>query len=310
MKVLATSMSASQLTKNNVAVNCDWPFMHVNEYPKAAQFDPDVVYVGGFYVGHYANWQVYRAVIGDAKKVIVHWYGSDTLACKSFYDRGQRALFQELNSDRYVNVPCNDKIAGELKDWFGLEITEPLNVPAETVYLEMPKPLQFKIGVYMPCQRLDFFNAPLICEALAPLEYQTIFYHWLPMTEDLPKIFGHHYGGWGDYRYALSREEYRKTIEDCSCLVRVPVHDAYSISTAEFLMAGRPVVSQMDTPLWPSLIEGDMTPVSLREAVLKAKDLAVPKEVQMHYRDSWSPDLFKNRLLDRVHQKWPEFQWN
>ena len=306
MRVAATSISAGQLAKNNVSKNCDWPYYHVNEYVRLAEYDPNLVYVGGWFVGNYANLQIQKAIIGSAEKVIIHWYGSDTLICREFYRRGARQFIEELKSDRFVNIPANDVLKKELKEWFDLDTTEPLNVPAETTYLEMEKPKEFTVGVYMPCERLDFFQMDAVCEALAPLDAKTIFYHWLPMTQDMPKLYGQRYAGYAEYRYGLNRDEYRKTIADCSCLVRVPQHDAYSISGAEFLMAGRPVVSNQDYPLYPKLIEGEDTVDSLRAAVEKCRTLTVDKEVQEYYRDRWSPDKFKGRLEERCREKWPE----
>lgn len=307
MKVAVTSTAASQLALNNVSVPCEWEFFNVNEYVRLAEYNPDALYIGGWFVANYANWQLYRALIGDIKKVIVHWYGSDVLIAKQFHDRGQRKMFEELATDRFVNIPPNDKIKAELKEWISLDTTDPLNVPAETTYVEMPKPEQFTIGIYMPCERLDFFNFMPICDALPGTDYRVIFYHWLPMTQDLKKEYAERHLGNAEFRYGLSREQYRKTIEDCSCLLRIPFHDAYSISLAEFLMAGRPVVSQHDAPEWPSLIQGELSKESVLAALKWVEENPdVPKTVQDYYRDRWSPDKFKSRLLNRVNSQWPE----
>jgi hypothetical protein len=104
------------------------------------------------------------------------------------------------------------------------------------------------------------------------------------------------------------QEEYDKTIAECSCLLRVPEHDAISISVAEFLMSGRPVISNQALPHWKTLVKGDVTAEKIVKAIKKTqRNGTVPQETSDYYRDRYDPAKYKGRLEEAARSKWPEF---
>lgn len=308
MKIAVLSTQAEQLALNNIA-----PFMGENskfflasQIEKIAEYNADVLYLGGMYVTEFSDWQLYRAIIGDHKKVIVHWYGSDVLQAKFFHERGERELFEWLKSDKFVHVSPNGPIKGEIESELGIPTTEPLNVPAEKVYGDIPLPEEFKFGVYLPPGRMDFFNLKLMSEALSKFDHPPVtFYHWLPLLEKID------FEGPHRLAYGLSRPEYEKVLAESSCLIRMPFHDANSISAAEFLMSGRPVVSNNDYPMWPKMLNEQMDVDQIADVFKAAVETPpiVPENVRNFYRSAYDPAKFKERLADRVREKWAGFSW-
>lgn len=320
MKVACFSVSGEQLTQNNVAAPNGWRFFEHLDWIGMAQFEPDVVYIGGWFAANYGDWQVYKAMMGRAKKVIVQWFGSDVLTAKGFYDMGQREMFRQLNSDRFINIPPSEIIKHEIEEWLEVETTAVLNVPAEEVftpgdwegYQMLDKP---QVAIYMPPGRQDFFRLGLIKEAIPKIKADCLFYHWLPEMEPIKVQTGPNPEDvWKPDEkhtsFSTTRERYREIIGQSACALRIPVHDANSITGAEFLMSGKPFVSDRDMPKYPRLIRGKVTPDRIARVVNKAiAHGTVDKSVQDFYRDQWNPLKYRARLEERCRTKWEGFSF-
>lgn len=308
MKIAVTSTQAEQLALNNVTPALPGAkFFSSSQIEDIAEYNPDVLYLGGMFIAEYSDWQLYRAIIGDAKRVIVHWYGSDVLQLQFFKDRGEKEVLEWLKQDRFFHVSPSEAIREELYDKLGIEASHPLNVPAEKVMGNIPLPEEFTLASYLPPGRKEFFNYQMIEQAMKNLpETKMVFYHWLPLFEKIE------YEGRHVLRYGLSRDEYEKLISESSCLLRIPYHDANSISAAEFLMSGRPVISNHDLPHWPKMVDETMTPDQIAEVVKSVQDNGkeVPEETRQFYRDLFDPGKFKERLEYRIKARWPEFSWS
>lgn len=302
MKIAAVSTAAQQLVLNNVTPATGFKYFDDINYIGIAEYNPDAIYFGGWFVTEYSDWSLHQSLMGDIPKVIIHWYGSDVLQCRNWRNMGQERMFEILRSDRYVHIPPNDKIKKEIEEWLELPTTSPLNVCSERLLPEIPKPDRFTVGCYMPPGRQDFFRMRSVEEAMKRAKKtEWILYHWMP---PVPAIEA---GNGAQRRYALSREEYDKTLADCSCLLRIPKHDAYSISAAEFLMSGRPVISDRDLPKWPARIRGKLSDAKVAAAIAHTKTAnTVPVDVQNFYRNMFDPSKFKDRLQERCQEKWPE----
>lgn len=153
---------------------------------------------------------------------------------------------------------------------------------------------------------MDFFNLKLMDQSMERAGYPPMtFYHWLPLLEKIE------YEGQRKLAYGLSREEYEQVLAESSCLIRMPFHDANSISAAEFLMSGRPVISNHDYPMWPKLLNESMSIDEIAEVFKSAmeKPIEVPQAVREFYRSAYDPKKFKERLADRVREKWDGFSW-
>lgn len=309
MKIAAFSIGCEQLTRRNVVApnaHKGWKYFHFTDYGGIAEYNAAVLWAGGGFIGNYDAWARYKAMFGDYKRIVIHWVGSDTLAAKAFWDDGQRTLFKEFHSDRFLHIPSSEGLKKELKEWFGLDSTDPLDIPAEKVFQAMPKPEKYTVGFYLPPDRAEFYNYHIMEELTQKFpdrHYRVVFYHWLPLFHEL-KLAGPY-----SMRFAISREQYEQVIADCSCIVRIPKHDAVSISAGEFLMAGRPFISHHDIPLWPAKLKADdLTPEAINAAILNAAGLKVPKKVQEYYRDAYDPAKYHNRVLARCLQQWPELE--
>lgn len=317
MKVACFSISGEQLTLNNIARPNDWKFFEHLDWVGMAMYEPDIVYVGGWFVANYADWQVHRAMIGRAKKVVIQWFGSDVGYCKGFYDQGQREMFRQLNSDRFVNIPPTDIIKGEMERWLELDCTEPLNTPAEELILPHSLPKSRldspQVAIYMPPGRQDFFRLPLIKEAIPKIKARCFFYHWIPETQRVGVQMGPSESDFWEpphRSYGHDREEYMRIIADSTCALRIPVHDAWSITAAEFLMAGKPVVSDRDMPKYKRLIRGEVSVDRVVRAVNKAlRYNTVDRAVSDFCRDRWNPLRYAERVAERCKTRWEGFDF-
>lgn len=305
-RVACVSTMAHQLALNNVAIPCGWKYFDDINYVGVAEYNPDVLYVGGWFVSEYSDLALHNSLLGDIPKVIVHWYGSDVLMCRQWKQMGERHMFEWLKDSRFVHVPPSEPIRREIEEWLGLSTTEPLNVPAERVFDRMDKPEEFFIGCYMPPNRQDFFRMPILRGALPKVkDANVVLYHFLP---PIPEIL---YSEQCEKHFAISREEYEAIVARMSCLVRIPHHDANSISAAEFLMAGRPVISDRDLPQWPAWIKGQVDEKKVIRAINQARrDGFVPPEVSAFYRDLYDPGKFKDRLEARCQERWGDFHFD
>lgn len=322
MKVACFSLSGEQLTLNNVAIPNGWRFFEHMDVRGIAEYEPDVVYVGGWFASNYIDWQIYKSMIGRCPKVIVQWFGSDVLSCKGFYDQGQREMFRQLSSDRYVNIPPTDIIKGEIETWLELETTEPLNVPAEEVFRPedwagRPKPTKPQVAVYMPAGRQDFFRLPLIKQVVDKMpDVRFLFYHWIPEILKVEVRTGPNpTDKWSpdpsDMLYGTTREDYHNVLGDSTCSLRIPIHDAHSITGAEFLMSGKPLISDRDMPRYPRQVRGkDITVDAVVRAIRRAiEHPEVDAAVSDYYRDRWDPSKYAERVAERCRTKWEGFEF-
>lgn len=307
MRISAVSTGCEQLTRRNVVrPNEDkgWAYFNALDYGGIAEYNADILWTGGVFISDYDAWSKYRAFWGSHKRVVLHWVGSDTLACKRFWDVGQRTMFKEFHSDRFLHIPSSQGLKKELKEWFGIESTDPLDIPAEKVFEEMPKPERFTVGFYLPPDRAEFYNWQIVeqlSQKFPDRDYRIIVYHWLPLFHELKMA-----GPWSS-RFGLSREEYENVIGDCSCLLRIPQHDAVSISAGEFLMAGRPFISHHDIPWWPAKLKADnLTPEAINAAILDTYGKRVSAKVQHHYRFAYDPSQYHYRVMRMAEVQWPE----
>lgn len=303
VRLAVTSRQAEQLALNNVAKPQGWEFFYGTQAEELAVYNPDFLYVHGLFVNDYGAWNLYRHMMGDIPRVVIRFTGTDVLQLTEFVKTGCTAIIDWLKTDRFVLIPPSKEVGKELEA-LGLKLTAPLNTPAQRVFDPIPRPEKFTVGVYLPPHRQEFFNIPLLKGALGKMkDYKAIFYHFLPLIEEFD------FDGPHEKRFALKREEYEQTLADCSCLIRLPVHDANSISTAEFLMADRPVVSLQDFPEWPAMANKKMSEQELADIISAVRDAPpVPKATQKYAREAYDPKLWGARLQERVQATWPKFK--
>lgn len=299
-KVVATSIGAPQVVKHNMANPSGFEFIPYTKLEDIAVARPDLLLLGGWYIDNLVSFWNHRSIVGDNQHVAIHWFGSDVSKCSRMYMDGERAMFDYLRSDRFLHIPCSEANREELEDKLGLDTCEPLIVPAQKRIERMPAADRFQCAVYMPSSSTDFYNLPVVVEALETLKIKTIFYHFLFKSYRL-EFLGPH-----EYRYGLNREEYEQVIADSALLLRVPNHDGMSVGAAEFLMAGRKVVGTHDLPMWPANANLPVTKENLVEVLTKIRDEAslVDEAVSDKARDMFDPAHYREGLAERVEAKW------
>lgn len=303
MKVAVTSSAVEQIASKNIAATQGWPFYSFNDFKGLTECGADVLLFLGWFVPDLKDWWQHKFRIGKDQRVVVLWAGSDILHVKQMKQNGAVQMFKDFESDQYCHVPESDFQKDELLKLFNLKSTEPLASPAREIFQDIGLPEKFTAGVYSPTQRYPFYRLPQIGQALADAQVKGIFYHFLfdYAKLDVPCF--------NDKRYAITWDEYKQTVADSSCGIRVPEHDGLSLGAAEFLMAGRPMITCWDMPRWPRVIKGEVTIEKIAKAVKKvaAGDYYVPASVRAFYRDYFDPAKYKERLQERLREKWDGF---
>lgn len=299
-KIIATSAGAPQVVKKNIAEPSGFDYYPYTQLEDIAAERPDLLLLGGWYVDNLVVFWQHKAIVGDCERVAIHWFGSDVNKCSNMYMDGERKMFEYLREDRFLHIPCSDKIKEELEDRLGLEPCEPLIVPAQKRIERMDAPDRFAVAVYLPSTGLEFYNSGAMVDALEELKIKTIFYHFLFKSYHLDFIGPH------EFRYGLNREEYEQVIADSSILLRVPDHDGMSVGAAEFLMAGRHVVSTHDLPMWEANAELPVTKDNLVKVLGEIRDQAslIPPVISDQAREVFDPALYRAGFAERVKDKW------
>ena len=299
MRIAVLSTEAEQIADRNIARTQGWPFFDEHDEDGLRAYDPEMVILLGWYVNDLQRMWKYRWMIAEVPKVVVLWAGSDILQCYDFLQAGAKQMFKDLKTDRFCHVPEHEWMKDELKKLFDLDSTDPLVSPVPKVFDKMPTPEEFTASIYSPMTRSDFYNLPMIGEALDGSDIPSIWYHFAFEYAPVP------YKKKCDRRFAITRDEYEKVIADSSCAVRIPIHDGLSIGAAEFLMAGRPVVTCHDMPRYPKLIKGELTAEKVLNAITRIKNGEfVSDTVQQFYRDLFDPAKYKMRLQERLQTRW------
>lgn len=319
MKVAVTTVVCENLAKHNVAKPNGWTFFTLQDRVRINEWNPDMVVCLGWFCRSWAEWAAHKATFGDTRKIIIQWVGTDILVVKEAYEKGHKAILEWLKSDRFLHVAPTKEAVQEL-EWTGLKMYGPIDVPAEKIIEPQPMPDKIRLAIYIPPDHQDFYGIKLISEVLPTFkkEIEVVFYHWLPATHKI------RYGHRCETHYALSREEYEeKILKGCSALVRIPVHDAGSISVGEFFMAGKPVITNQNLPHWSHGVKGNLyiedkgdfkltksAGIKFRKEVQEILDLLknakepVPQKTMDHYRRVYDPATYAATLSEYTQDQW------
>lgn len=317
MKVAVTSIAAENLAKHNVSEPNGWSYWPMQSFVRVNEWNPDVLVCVGFFCDGWSDWQVHKAMFGDTRHVVINWIGTDILILKQNYEKGHKALLEWLKSDRFLHIAPTKEAMKEM-EWSGLDLHGPMDIPASKVIDPQPMPEKIRLAVYMPPARQDFYGMMLLRDVLPKFrDVDIVFYHWLPLNGKL------HYERRCETHFMLSYEEYaEKILKGCSALVRVPVHDAGSISVGEFLMAGKPVVTNQKLEKWPhstgDLYYEEMGDFKIKDGAAKRLEKGIGEIVDLlknskepvskatieHYRQLYDPSVYLSKLADCTENKW------
>lgn len=306
MRVAATSALAEELTKTNIATALDIPFVLPSMIDDLYQINPDVVVLGGCFVREYSDLQLFRQMVGDAKKAVIVWMGFDIAHTGNFLENGERWFFDWLRDDMFCHIPVSMEVKGLLEERLNIDSVSPLSLPSEKLLDFEKKPEDFTIGFPMPAGEGEIWNKDILNKALSNVKgSRVIMFDWMPpfKKEEMDVEFL-------EFRYSMNREEYEQTIKDCSCLVRLPGHYQATPFVQDFLMSGRPVLSNYDYPNWPAKLKTGMKPQEIADVIDRSKQNGkVAKTVVAFYRSQSDPSKYRERFEQRVQEKWPEFSF-
>lgn len=177
-----------------------------------------------YLVGGTGDMPIQKKFFEGAKIKIVHWVGSDVSQAVS----GEREFYNEPGTIHFC-------------DWFNLQDElKTIGINARVVThkaMNAPdKPLEpggNKVCVYMPDTRKEFFHEDLMKEVMEKSGREFL---WLNVW-------------WKDKdNNSFNKDRVKKAFMECSHLLRTPEHDGFSHTSAEFIMAGRSVITTEERP--------------------------------------------------------------
>ncbi len=235
-KVCVASLGAAWHAKNIAKLlNADF-----QEMPSFKPHEYEVIYSIGFYPqfgdmqGSMFMNQENRPDLGyTSAKKIIHFVGSDILQFK-YLSFMQLELYRQFFKNNIDVLLCEDKFTqDELKE---LKIDAQIQpIPPIKLFPLTPLPKEFTVAVYMPQTNKELYQPQLMVEVAK-------------MLPDIKfKFFGDPYErkveGNIEYMGYLQRNEMEELVKSSSCLLRMPTHDGLSLTSLEYILAGRQVVS-------------------------------------------------------------------
>lgn len=198
------------------------------------------LYMIGFYIkptDHVTNEHgpILSSFPKDVKK-IVHWVGADIYWLRKFSYQDLKSLggALKLSADHLVE---NKVAQEELKDLLEID-AEIVPIPPVNEYEAKPLPQDFKVSIFLT-DKSDFDKY--------------LKEHTLSIVRACPDIQFTAYGdGAKDIQYHnlkcvgnLSKDQWKKYVYENSCYIRIARHDTTPLASAEFMMAGRAVISNI-----------------------------------------------------------------
>lgn len=197
------------------------------------------VYMIGFYIKPGQVTNEHGPILSsfkDSVKKVVHWVGADIYWLRKFTYEELKNLGGALRLTA-THLVENEAAKKELQDLLGIK-AKILPIPPYNDYEPKPLPKDFKVSVFLT-EKSDFDK------------YAKDF--TMSVVRALPHIKFTAYGdGAKDIFYPnlkcygnLSKSEWKDYVYDNSCLLRIVRHDTAPLANAEFMMAGRYVISNI-----------------------------------------------------------------
>lgn len=172
-------------------------------------------------------------------KKIIHFIGADIYWLRKFPWDSLKLLAETLNNS-VDYVLCESEQSRRELEQFGIR-AKIVPIPPYQKMEVRPVPADFKVAVMMT-DRSNFDKY--------------MREHTLSIIRAMPDVQFVSYGdGAGDINYPnlfnlgqIPRSEYVKMVYECSALLRLVKHDTVPMSMCEFLMAGRDVITNVDSP--------------------------------------------------------------
>jgi glycosyltransferase involved in cell wall biosynthesis len=172
-------------------------------------------------------------------KRIIHFVGADIYWLRKFSYQSLKPLVGALKL-KTDHILCETELArDELRD-FGIK-AEIVPIPSYSTWEVKPLPEKFTVSLFLT-QKSDFDK---YC-----------YEENLSIVRAMPDVDFTAYGdgGWDveypnlKHSHNLSREDWEKYVYDNSCYLRIVRHDTLPLASAEFVMAGRDVITNIPLP--------------------------------------------------------------
>lgn len=183
--------------------------------------------------------QILMAFDKPGIKKVIHFVGADIFWLRKFPYEALKHLSGALRL-KADSILCETELAQkELAD-FGIP-AQVVPIPSYNEWEFKDRPKEFSVGIFLT-EKSDFDK---YC-----------FEHTLSIVRAMPDVQFHAYGDGGrDIDYPnmkhfknMPREGWQEFVYQTSCLLRLVRHDTLPMSSCEFLMSGRDVVSNIPHP--------------------------------------------------------------
>lgn len=274
-----------------------------------------IPYVIGFFAKDFKNrYAHYRLIdcdpaerVKSQKPAIIHWVGTDIINAQAQWEWGERRMFEKLSHPNIVNLVHLDEHLEEMKCVMPDAHYEIVPLPPYRDFEVSPfqSPImQPVISVYMPGQRQDFFNMPLIKAAAKKFpDARFEFYHHMERAEQDEPIEG----TINCFRVpARDDDGMKKQISRSKLFIRVPVHDGLSVQVLEFATAGRSVIYNKDLPHLDYFEATDNHEDNVARLVYLIKQALARKtpneEMAQYYRQHHSRAKYLNQMAGIIRE--------
>lgn len=252
------------------------------------------IYMIGFYVKPSDQGNSHGQILGsfgDGVKKIIHFVGADIYWLRKFPYDALKTLSGIINMGSDVVLCENEQAQKELKD-FGIK-SDIVPIPSYNDYEVKALPEIFKVSLYLT-DKSDFDKY--------------LQRHTLSIVKAMPDVQFTGYGdGAKDFSYPnfkhfgnMSKEKYKEYVYENSCLLRLVRHDTRALAMTDFMLAGRPVVSNIPMP-YATLIDTKGT------EPMNEWDIFGPGFSDYRWPETKSQVIQSIRTTKRVAHKMPEF---
>ena len=267
------------------------------EMPSFKPHEYEALYVIGFYPEFAAQQDqmflnnLYKPEEGrtPAKKV-VHFVGTDVWQLYNLSLRSLKVWQSYLKNAVDVILCESDFIQNELKE-LGIE-AQILPLPPLKLFELKPLPKDFTVACYMPAVNREFYRPNDMIEVVKKCPDIKFKFFGNPQQVGKDPALP------DNIEYAGFVDNMETFIEECSAIMRFPIHDGLPISVLEFLLAGR--YSVQSVPILHSLFVPEFSVDNVVQALQELKRLAIePNTIASDYwRQELNHDKFKNKILE------------
>lgn len=227
--------------------------------------------------------------LSECDTKIAIWVGTDVLQLKKMIETIPEA---PLWINKFLDLRLADasNLAEELVE-MGIEIDGVIETPPKYIFEEKPLPEQFKVGIYAPPLKEDFYYTDLMMEVASKcpdIEFRLYGFNREFKADDIlsnrlaPNVWD------------LGQINMSQNIEQFSAIVRICKHDGVSNGLLEFMQAGRYAITNQKVK-HAIVVNPDVDEIC--EALREAKAENKPNErASKYWRERVNHELWAERM--------------